>query len=342
MLNSNIIFNFKNILILGTLLWFLVGCGGDNSGGSTITAVAEVPVDESIPDIEEPTSTPTVESAPIPLPTVGDPIISSPSPVAANTQIGISVAVDGVTGTEITYEWSDLEGMGKIIAGQGTNGITYKTPELPGTYQINVKVSSAGGVIERSVFITVDAPPTFTPTPTDTPTPAPSPTPLPPIACNHPSVTKALFPQLADVENQYPFYGPLDEPLFTCHGVYDRFHSEQLAVKLTYKSAGKNGGFWGFGGFSSGYDATGFEEICFWAYAELPSQAFRLQMKDLNNVEKGVNLSVDTAGEWTEICTSLSKISEQGVQLSRLENVNLNFNTSTQDATIWVDDFQFR
>ena len=168
MLKKKVVFSLKNILVLWGIIWFLVGCGG-GSNDSEATAVAEAPTEQPTAVVEEPTDTPTPI---IPIPSVGEPVISLPSPVLPGTQIGISVSVDGAAGSEITYEWSHPEGQGQIVRGQGTNGITYQVPSEAGTYSIGVKVSSGDSVVERSTFVTVADPPEDTPTPNDTPTPS--------------------------------------------------------------------------------------------------------------------------------------------------------------------------
>lgn len=337
---------FKSIVCLFsclTLIFLLAACGNGSVEPEAETAVTAV-------------GTPVVN------------IVTNPvdvEEVLPDQQVTISIEASG---SNLTFEWQ--EGRGTLSKKDGVSAI-YTAPTEPGPDNVDIIISSDDGNTTRSVPFNIMEPRLDKPesepdtesenikpteeivekvgneaepssTPLSTNTPIPSPTPLPPIACNHTTVTNSLFPQLTNVNGQFPFYGPVDEPLFTCHGVFDRFHSEPLSVKLTYKSAEENGGFWGIGGFKDGFDATGFEKLCFWAYTELPLQAFRLQMKDLNNTEQGVTLSVDIANEWMEICTPLSQIAEQGVQLSRLENVNLNFNAATQDAVIWVDNFEFR
>jgi len=181
------IYRLRNVLFLGVLLLTLVGCGGEQP---TPTAVAIAPTSTPTPTPKAVPAIPT--PAPVPTPSVGEPVVSVPSPVDPDEQIGISVAVDGVAGVEIAYEWIPPEGKGKILDGQGTSAITYQAPTEPGTYKIGLKVRAAGTVIERSAFITIEKPTdtptptelpvTDTPTPIDTPTPTKEPTPKPPEA----------------------------------------------------------------------------------------------------------------------------------------------------------------
>jgi len=90
----------------------------------------------------------------VPTPVVSEPAVSVPQPVNPGDEIGISIRVDSVGGTELTYEWVLTEG--KILEGEGTSAITYQAPMEPGTYSIRVKVTSADVTIERSTFINVD------------------------------------------------------------------------------------------------------------------------------------------------------------------------------------------
>ena len=89
----------------------------------------------------------------VPTPVVSEPAVSAPQPVNPGAEIGISIRVDSVGGTELTYEWVLTEG--KILEGEGTSAITYQAPMEPGTYSIRVKVTSADVTIERSTFINV-------------------------------------------------------------------------------------------------------------------------------------------------------------------------------------------
>ena len=254
-------------------------------------------------------------------------------------------------GPDVTYEWG--ASAGTVIPTAGQKVVNYTAPSTPGQVIISVTAKRGSTSSTGSITCNVEATPTPSPTPTDTPTPTltpiptetptpPPPTPVPePIACLHPSVTGHVFPQLEGVTGQFPFYGPLGDQNFLCQGVYDIFQSEPLAVRIEYKNVDTNFGFWGIG-TPNGYDATGFSEICFWAYAQTPFQAFRLKLKDTRGAERRVNISVKQAGLWTQFCTELREFSAQGVQLNRLENVNLGFDKDTLSTTVWVDDFEFK
>ena len=100
-------------------------------------------------------------------------------------------------------------------------------------------------------------------------------------------------------------------------------------------------GWWGIG-TPTGYDAASYGQICFWAYAQQPNQAFRLKMKDTAGKENGVVTNLEPANQWTEICTDLNKFTDLGIKLNSLENINLGFEQPTGSAEIWVADFKFR
>ncbi|HKZ87208.1 MAG TPA: hypothetical protein VJ793_26580 [Anaerolineae bacterium] len=258
----------------------------------------------------------------------------------------IPLAVSGVQGDGVVFEWSPSAGIVTPPTGQTVN---FTAPNNPGQVIIKVTAKRDGTSSEATIVCNIEVtptppppPPTMTntPTPTNTPAPTDTPTPIPPIACNHPSITGNVFPQLQDVDPQFPFYGPEDDPNFLCQGVYDIFHSEPLAVRIEYKSVDDNR-YWGIG-TPDGYDATKFTEICFWAYTQTPNQAFSLDMKDTSPREEGILINIAQAGKWTSFCTPLSRFSDLGVQLNRLENVNLQFKRATNSATVWVDDFEFK
>jgi hypothetical protein len=146
------------------------------------------------------------------------------------------------------------------------------------------------------------------------------------------------------VDGQFPFYGPLEEPGFSCEGVYDIVHSAPMAVHIKYDKSGKNFGFWGVGVLKGydGFDITSYSQICFWAYAKKPDQTFRLKVKELGRTDKGIIVAVDQANQWQQICADLTDFSGLGVNLDRLENVNLGFESDIGAAEVWVDDFEFK
>jgi hypothetical protein len=261
-----------------------------------------------------------------------------------------SVTIDvTVKGASPTYKWSASKGH---FLGAEAPATIYVAPQSAGHDTVTMVVTAGGVTMVRTVTFTItELSAAMVPTPTEAVmlsapaaapvTSTPLPEPLPAIACNHLSVTKNVFSRLVPEQGQFPFYGLLDDPNFQCHAVYDRFHTAPMAVKLDYRNAGKNYGFWGIA-TPNGYDASRFSKLCFWAYAERPNQAFRLKMRDLSDVEKGVALNVELAQEWSQLCTELVKISEQGVRLDRLKNVNLGFEQTSGTAIVWVDDFELK
>jgi hypothetical protein len=241
------------------------------------------------------------------------------------------------SGSDLQFEWTALRGR---LSDPTRPTILYTAPDTPGIDTVTVKVIYEGGEIIRSITLEILAPPE--PTATATPVPADTPTTVPePIACNSPAVSKNVFPQLAGEEGQTSFYGPVEEPLYACEAVYDLVHSQPLAVHLKYENAGANFGWWGIG-TPNGYDATSFREICFWAYAHQPNQAFRLKMKDMASKEDGIILLLEPANQWTELCTDLAKFADLGIKVDRLMNVNLGFEQPTGSAEVWVADFEFK
>ncbi len=248
----------------------------------------------------------------------------------------ISLTVNA-SGTNMTFEWTALRGQ---ISEPTQPAVLYTAPDTPGIDTVTVKVTYDGGEIIRSITLDVLALPD--PTATHTPVPADTPTAFPePIACNSPAVTKNLFPQLSEVSGQMSFYGPLEESGYVCEAVYDVVHTQSLAIHIAYENIGENVGWWGIG-TPTGYDAASYGQICFWAYAQQPNQAFRLKMKDTAGKENGVVTILEPANQWAEICTDLNKFAELGIKLNSLENINLGFEQPTGSAEIWVADFEFR
>ncbi|MFQ6026244.1 MAG: hypothetical protein ACE5Q6_01875 [Dehalococcoidia bacterium] len=131
--------------------------------------------------------------------TVENPEVRGLQPVAPNTDVGISVNVQGaIPGTEMGYEWNDVSGKGQILQGQGIAAITYRTPNEPGTYQIQLIVSADGKSLpQRAAFIEVAPAPTPTPMPTEPTSPPPTPTPPP-----TPEVSIEIPPELFRVQSE--------------------------------------------------------------------------------------------------------------------------------------------
>ncbi len=181
-----------------------------------------------------------------------------------------------------------------------------------------------------------------TDTPTTTPTLAPIPaTPLKPILCNTLAITKNVFAGLQKVPTQLAFYFPTEGSDFKCAGVYDRFKSPPLSVRIEFKSVAGNFGGWGIGTLN-GYDASKFSEICFQVYVEQPDQAFLFKIKDTKGKEPVFKEFAEKPNQWNLICHALSEFTAQGLDLSSLDNVNLGFGTETGDAILWVDEFELK
>jgi len=254
-----------------------------------------------------------------------------------------------VSGSELKFEWSASRG---TLLNSTQPAVIYTAPDSAGPDTVTVKVTYSGGEIIKNInFDVVEPPPpaaTDTPVPTDTPIPTntPTPTPIPePIVCNSPAVTKDVFPQLEDVNGQFPFHGLVDDPRFDCQAVFDIFHNEPMAVRIEYQNVEKNFGWWGIGvPTDSPFSVSKYSEICFWAYAQKPKQSFRLKMKDTSSPPKedGPTIILEEANKWTQVCTDLTKFSDLGIQLDSLENINLGFEQPTGSAEIWVDDFEFK
>ena len=184
---------------------------------------------------------------------------------------------------------------------------------------------------------TIDTP-TLPPTPTSTPTATP-----PPVACNFPPLTNDLFPQLANEQEQFPLYGPVDgadaQHIF-CEAVSDPTHRGSIAVHFRYEKVDKNSGWFGIA-TPNGYDASVHKQLCFWAYAKQPRQTFRVKMKDTSRKEDGPIVTIGVVNEWEQICTDISKFRELGINVAQMDNVNLGFEDPLGSAEIWIADFEF-
>ena len=268
-------------------------------------------------------------------PQIGE-ILASPSTttITVGDKAGLTIPVSG---SDLKFEWSVSRGS---LTDPTQPNVIYTAPDSPGLDIVTIKITYSGGEIIRSItFDVVGLPlPTATPVFEDTPTPTAAPK---PIACIHPSVTKNLFPQLADESGQFPIYGPETETRFLCQAVYDIVHNGPMAVHIKYESFENNFGWWGVATPNS-YNAASYSEICLWAYAYEPNQSFRLKLKDTSRKEDGVIIILEQANQWTQICTDLTKFADLGVKLDRLDNVNLGFEQPTGTAEIWVADFEFK
>ena len=247
------------------------------------------------------------------------------------------------------YQWSASLGSLNTSAGTAVNYTAPKDPE--GANEVLIQVTIQRGEEEPlttnfycTIAVTPPPPPTATPPPAPTDTPLPSPT-VVPIVCWHPEITAYVFPQLKDLPNQRAFAGPLENSptVFECGGVRDRFQSEPISIKFSYHPELNNDQFGYFGiGTLDGYDISRFNEICVWAYAEQPDQVFRLKIKDMARHEDGFNITVKDPNQWSNFCEKLADFSAKGIDLTRLDNINLGFEPANGAATIWFDDFELK
>jgi hypothetical protein len=313
-----------------------------------------------------------------PAPEIGVPTVIPARPCVLSPGESIPLTVTGVQG-DVIYEWSPSAGVvtpptGPAVTYKAPNDtgqvIIAVTAKKDGKSSMGSIICMVEATPTPSPTVTntptpTDTPvPTNTPTPTDTPvptntpiptdtlvptdTPIPTDTPTltptpPPLECRHPELTAYVFPQLQEVPGQRAFYGPLEESeeVFLCEGVRDIVHSIPVAVRIEYHIAQGTGRFGYFGiGTLGGYNVTQFSQICLWAYAVQPDQAFRVKLRDTLGTEMGVNVTVRDANEWSRICVDLQRFSDQGVDLSQLDNINLGFEEANGSATVWVDDFE--
>jgi hypothetical protein len=253
----------------------------------------------------------------------------------------LTIAASGI---DLRFDWAAQRG---TLSESTKPSVIYRAPSSPGPDTVTVKITNSGGQIVRNITFTVVEPPTPTVTsiatievtsePTQTPTFAP-----PPIVCNHPAVTKNIFSQLANENGQFPFYGPLTEPKFLCEAVYDLVHIPgKMAIHIKYENVGTNFGWWGIA-TPNGYDASRHRQLCFWAYAKQSNQSFRVKIKDTTHKERGDIVTVEVPNEWAQICTDVSRFQEQGIEVSKMDNVNLGFEEPSGSAEIWVADFEFK
>jgi hypothetical protein len=275
-----------------------------------------------------------------PTPQVGDIQAQKGTTIMTGEEASLTIPV---AGDELKFEWTAQKG---TLSDSTQPAVIYTAPDSPGPDTVTLKVTYSGGEVIRSItFEVVGAP---TPTATETPLPADTPTPTAPpepMACNLPAVTPYLFPQLANETGQFAMYGPLPETNLLCQAVYDIVHTPgKMAVHVKYENVGTNFAWWGVA-TPNGYDASQHSQLCFWAYAEKPNQSFRVKMKDMAKTPKSENGVVTTIGvtnQWKQICTNISVFSDLGVQVDKMENINLGFEQPTGSAEIWIADFEFK
>lgn len=298
---------------------------------------------------------------------IGEINAQPPANILTGEMASLSIPVSGPQ--ERQFEWTAVRG--SLAEPINEQAVIYTAPDNPGPDVVTVEVTIGGRTSTKSLRFNVIAPtpeptaaPTHTPLPepSDTPEPTATPTPPPPtptaaplpeaIDCDHGTVVTDLFPQWAAAtaaEERWVFVGAsteeVEEVLEVCEGVYAPVRGGQLAVHLMAKRVDNHYAFWGFGNLS-GTDVTEFSEVCFWAYTESPNQTFWLQMKSADMPEDAaaerVQVFVAQPGDWTQICTPLTDFSNQDVDLTQLRDISLGFDSTSQNAEIWVDDFELR
>jgi hypothetical protein len=183
--------------------------------------------------------------------------------------------------------------------------------------------------------------PTATPSPTSTPTATPTNTPVP-IDCGPPTNRGCLMfisPQLAEISSTFPFVFPEQSNHFEVEYTAEEVYSGPIALKIVFQAAPPNFGGWGIAGLPS-YDVTGFQRVSFYLKGTAIGQTFEFKMKDMDKVED-TKLVIVNSIEWTPISFTLTRDNFPNVNFTRLENINLGFNNSHGNATIYVDDFTF-
>jgi hypothetical protein len=276
-----------------------------------------------------------------------DPPVPVPAAPPCELDLGESTALN-ITGAQgaTSLEWS--ASAGQVTPNRGP-AVTYTAPrDYSGPVVITVIARKGSAEAQGQMTCTILPPPptptaeptaTLPPTPTSTATATPE-----PIACNFPPLTADVFPGLADVEGQYPIYGPVEgegaQDIF-CEAVTDLVHDGPLAIHYRYTKVDKNSGWFGIA-TPNGYDASQHEQLCFWAYAMQPRQTFRVKMKDTSLKEAGVVTTISRVNEWEEICTDISEFSALGINVQQMDNINLGFEDPLGSAEIWIADFEFR
>jgi hypothetical protein len=264
------------------------------------------------------------------------------NPNISDVRAGESVSLNvDASGQNLTFKWSVSRG---TLSAADTPSVIYTPPDTSGVDTVTVEVSSASGTSIKSVSFNVIVPATDTPIPTDTPLPMA--TPVPP-ACDTRLTTRDLFPQIYQefgVEGQFPTYGPIPgnagSENFRCEVVSDLVHNAPAAVHIKYDKVADNSGWWGIA-TPNGYDASQHNQFCFWVYAKQPA-SFRVKMKDTSLKEAGDVVTIETANEWKQICTEITRFEELGVNTQQMDNVNLGFEAPWDSAEIWVADLEFK
>lgn len=261
-----------------------------------------------------------------------------------------ALTINGAQGAT-SLEWS--ASIGQLTPSQGPS-VTYTAPrDYSGPVVIDV-IARKGSAQAKGQMTCIVLPlpptPTLEPTVTLPPPPTasatPTPTPIPPITCDTRLTTRDLFPQIYKefgVEGQFPTYGPIPGDAgsenFRCEVVSDLVHTGPAAVHIKYDKVTDNSGWWGIA-TQNGYDASQHKQFCFWAYAKQPA-SFRVKMKDTSLKEEGYVVTIETANEWNQICTDITKFEEIGINTQQMDNVNLGFEAPWGSAEVWVADLEF-
>jgi hypothetical protein len=99
--------------------------------------------------------TPTPIAHTSPPPEVLNFTLGSSGPVFTGEEISIQANIRR-NGHSVAYQWVVEAGKGEIISGNGTPLITYKAPNTPGTYRIDVELQYDGdSLIKRSIVVEV-------------------------------------------------------------------------------------------------------------------------------------------------------------------------------------------
>lgn len=255
-----------------------------------------------------------------------------------------------------------------IIAWIGSVSLTSTKPEAISNADIEIIVSQTVAAIiaelaevtptptntfepATATSITVSpstAPPTeaATSTPTmkaATPSPTPSPTPAQvSLGCNHPTLVDTLFPQLVDYELFYQRDEGAEE-FFVCEGIIDETRDGAPVLRVNYadQDDAKKFGYLGIGPLNA-YDISASTNVCLLVYSDQPLQAFDLKMKDVDNIERSVSLSTTIEGDWHELCVPIEEFASQRVDVTRLENISLGFDTKLGAASLLIAEIVFR
>lgn len=294
--------------------------------------------------VATPTPTPYIEIS-----------VAIPCQLAPGDSIPISLRGQVPAGAAVAWE-ADAG----TIATQGGAVAVYTAPDKVATDEISAQVNADGESRTISVTCTILLPPTATatatpvptdtpaptdtpppsPTATETPTPTPSPTPVPtlePVACANFRVAAGVFPDFATGET----FVSANTDYFTCEGVDDPLGERERVVHVDYEVTGNRDDFGSMGFVLGEYDASTFEQLCVSTHALEPQQAVWLKLKDVNGNEGRARLDVPGGG-WSEQCVPLSVYADQGVDVTRLENVSVGFDQELDSIEVWLDDILFK